>query len=491
MTSLRLVSIMFEVWWKSLSRLVGGRGTRNLILGFVGIGLVAWFVVSRAAFGNGFVLRDGSQTATQLFQSLVVLTVVVGWIIAAVANLYLPSGTVVDMIVAVMPVTRFQRTLSLRLTALLLTLAASLLMLSPLTWPLLYSTRDHISLAVGAATLIVTTAIGVVLAQITLLASVSLHRKVLRGATERTVEERSGAISAGLAFLVLATSYSGTSAEISLPTSWLAAAATAAARVELLGILSTMAALGAVIALLLLLVSLVSRTIELAADRTPTSLALLNTRVSGAATLPALEVAAWIRNRYNRSTIIAFLTGSVGSIIWWLAQPDSAQVVLLATSLLSVAALVGASAYGETRSWHWLYAVLGRASAWVGPKIAGTLIIWIAFVVPAAIVGSVVGAWPARDVLVVSAIASLQLFAVLIVGLFVPTSSQHSIQSLGNFFLSIAASIVILPIILSSGVAGDSTVALLIIGVLMGSATVLMYFVKAVRESTRPLVAVA
>ncbi len=484
---------MFGVWWKSSSRLVGGRRTRNLILGLAGIGLIAWFVVSSAAIGNDFALRDGSQTATRLFESLVVLTVVAGWIIAAVTNLYLPSGTVVDTIVAVMPVTRFQRALSLRLAASFLTLAASLLTLSPLIWPLLYSIRDHISLAIGAATLIVTMAIGVVLAQVTLLASVSVHRRVLRGATERAVEERSGAISAGLAFLVLASSYSGMGAdgEVSRPTSWLAAAATASARVEMLGMLGTLAALGGVIILLLLLVSLVSRSIELSVDRTPTSLVLLNMRVNGAATLPTLEVAVWVRNRYNRSTIIAFLAASVGSVIWRLAQPDSAQVVLLATSLLSIAALVGASAYGETRSWHWLYAVLGRPSAWVGPKMAGTLVVWIAFVVPAAMVGSVVGAWSTRDVLIVSAIASLQLFAVLMVGLFVPTSSQHSIQSLGNFFLSIAVSIVILPIILSSSLAGDSTVALVIIGVLMGSATVLMYWVRAVRAPTKPLVTVA
>jgi hypothetical protein len=167
------------------------------------------------------------------------------------------------------------------------------------------------------------------------------------------------------------------------------------------------------------------------------------------------------------------------------------EVVLLASSLLGIAALAGASSYGGTRTWHWIYVVAGRPTIWVFPKLVAMTAAWCGLIVPTAAVGVITRAWEPADTGVVLGLSALQLAAVSIVGLLVPTSSGHSFQSLGNLFLSVAVSAVTVPLLLALPIVDDNGPALVGAGLLIPGTCTLLYWQRARADRSRPTIMLA
>ncbi len=486
----RLVAVTFGVWWKSSARLVEGAAMRNAIAATTACGWLIWLFVATKA-NDGAVVNQGAATDQRLFESLAMLTTTAGWIVSAIATLYLPTRTVLDTVVAVLPLSQFERTLCDRLAPALLSLAACLAVLAPVVWPLLDSPLLDQSPPLSTIVLATTLALGTLLGQLTHLAVTAAQQRWFRRSSTRSAAERSAVLSVCLAMVVLGWSYTSV-AEGDGPPAAIAVLTNAAAdagRGRPIGLLTMGLIVVAAAGLFAALSRLVAtRFHAVSVDSTPTTLRTLVTQSPPTTMLTTLELVVWARQGYNRSTLVALLLGGAASLAWWVRQPGSSEVVLLASSLLGIASLVGASGYGGTRMWHWIYVAAGRPTRWVLPKLVATTSVWCGLIVPTAAVGVITGAWKPADTGVVISLSALQLVTVSIVGLLVPTSSGHSFQSLGNLFLSVVVSAVTLPLLLALPIAGDNGRALIGAGLLMCATCTLLYWQRARTDRSRPTI---
>jgi hypothetical protein len=163
-----------------------------------------------------------------------------------------------------------------------------------------------------------------------------------------------------------------------------------------------------------------------------------------ARTLVGLEVRQWLRYPSN-AVMLLFMVGlTLAALTVWRDNLADAGWVTGAYFVFALAGTIGVGSYGPTRDHHWLYLVMRRPLAWVAPKLASVGVIWLGLFLTYFLLLTVLTDWNPQDGLTMLPMLVVELCTSCIVGLLLPVTRE---QSLGGSLSESVAVIVVLSVV--------------------------------------------
>lgn len=416
-----IMRVTCQAWFNDLTRSIGSRRGAQALGGGVLVLLGAWLLLGSYALGSQVRLQEGDTAAIATPVSAVTFTLPA--IATLLCALYTPSRTVLNDILALLPISVADRRAAVRWLSVVLGVVLGGVWVAPLA--VQFIAAGSAAEAVGALLVCACLAVaGALAAQVMFLAvEVALNRMF----------GRSGALTTGIAGLAGALVLLWAMLQ-ALPSEGRSdgGGPFATAAQPLLSVTGEGGGAIGGLALLLLAVPVLVAVLSLL-DHVPRrdggGWHLHLPRPSRAPrTLVSIEVRQWLRYPTN-AVMLVFTAGlSVACLTLWRDSLDEDNWLLGAFFLFTLISTVGVGSFGPTRPFHWMYHVAGRPLAWVAPKLLSVLAIWLALVGVYFATLSLLTSWSAADGVLLLPVLAVEVAAGCIVGLLMPVSRQQSLS---------------------------------------------------------------
>lgn len=417
---LAIMRVTWQAWFNDLVRSIGSRGAARALVGGVVALLVAWLVLGTYALGSQFRLQEGDVAEIATPVSAVIFTLPA--LATLLCALYTPSRTVLNDMLAVLPIRVPDRDAAVRWLSVGLGLVLGGVWAAPLAVQFV-AAGSGAEIAGALLACACLGLVGALAAQAILLAlELTLNR----------VFGRSDVLTTGIAGLVTALLLLWAMLQ-ALPTgggTGTGPFATAAQPLLAVGE-GGRAAIGSLALLVLTVPALVLALSAL--DRVPRrEAAAIDLRLPRVMRSPrslvSIELRQWARYPSN-AIMLVFTAGlSVAGLTLWRGSLDDDNWLLGAFFLFALISTVGVGSFGPTRPIHWIYHVAGRPLAWVAPKLLSVLAIWLSLLGLYFVALTLVTSWSPADGALLLPMLLVELAAGCVVGLLLPVSRQQSLS---------------------------------------------------------------
>lgn len=417
-----LVGLILRAWFNGAARSLGSRVAATVLVGLLGAVLVAWVVGGSRALAGQIVLTP--ETAAYLVEPLTAILFSLPALASLFVTIYSVGRTAINDMTAVLPIGRADRVGVTRWLAAGLGTVVGAVWATPLTLQFLTALPPlaGVSAAVGCIAIAV---LGAVLAQ--------LCFSVIEIALAWTTgwgERATGAVAGAATALVLVwtcllalpvggrVDSDGPMTVVAAPLLWAAQDGGAA------GLVAPFVLVAACV-----LAAFAVAVVDGLPRRRLLRLRPRRRRDVPVAGLVDLELRQWLRFPMNATFLLFTGVLATTTIAVWGRSATADRWYEIAYVFLALVSTVGIGAFGPTRSAHWVQAVAGRPTAWVGPKLVAVVALWLGSVLVLCTAFALFTPWRPADLGSILPTLLLELVAGCVVGLVLPVSREQSLSA--------------------------------------------------------------
>lgn len=461
----------WRTWFNDIVRSLGSRLAARAMVATIVALLIGWLVFGTYQLSSQLDLAEG--VGHLITTPVAAVVFVLPAFATLLAGIYAPDRTMLNDMLAVLPVRERDRRIALRWLAVALGLAFGGVWVLPLALEFAYTATSFGRAVASLGVCLLYALAGALTAQALFL----VLERIANWIVGRSSIFTTGVAGLGVALLLLLAllaalptgggSGSGVFTVIDRPLLWVIGAPDVS-WVNLPAFLAALVAFPPVLALL---------------DRLPRRNAMpwqRRIRLAGwspaARTLVGLEVRQWLRYPSNAVMLLFMLGLTLAALTIWRGSLADDGWVTGAYFIFALAGTIGVGSYGPTRAHHWLYLVMRRPLVWVVPKLASVAAVWLSLFLLYFGLLTLLTSWHPRDGLAMVPMLLVELSASCLVGLLLPVTRD---QSVGGSLSESVAVIVVLSVAVGFQWLpwGDSGIAYLaacfvVIGLLLGGYSV-------------------